>query len=50
MKYEIALKSVLDAEDYYTACDMVYTWVKESRISDTEMADLIIAAYKKFIY
>ena len=50
MKYEIALKSVLDAENYYIACDMVYMWVKEGRISDTEMADLIIEAYKKFIY
>lgn len=50
MKYEIALKYVLDAADYSTACDMVYMWVKEGRINDTEMADLIIAAYKKFVY
>lgn len=50
LKYQIALNYVLDAEDYYTACDMVYMWVKEGQISDTDMADLIIAAYKKFIY
>lgn len=44
------LDKVLGCSDWNAASKLIYQWVKQGHISPAQMGDLMIYAFKKFVY
>jgi hypothetical protein len=45
-----ALLKIQSKDSMQSAEKVIYQWVKEDKISPAQMSDLLITAYKKFVY
>ena len=48
--YDNRLAKVLDQSDMSAAQKLVFMWVKQGMITPAQMGDMVVAAYKKFVY